>query len=58
MLELKYWDALHVAQVINWHMAPLNRWNQEKTIIKDRYYISDTLYNEILMLNRADINAH
>lgn len=58
MLELKYWNALHVAQLINWHMAPLNRWKQEKTVNKDRYYISDTLYNEILMLNRADINAH
>lgn len=57
-LNLSDNTALYVAQLINWHMAPLNRWKGTTPIPKDKKLLSDDFIKDILLLHNADIVAH
>lgn len=50
---------LYIAQLIQWHMRPYLAWKQsEKAMQKDRKLLGETLFNDICLLNKADIYAH
>lgn len=50
---------LYVAQLIQWHMRAYLAWKQsEKAMQKDRKLLGEILFNDICLLNKADIYAH
>lgn len=50
---------LYIAQLIQWHMRAYLAWkNSEKSMQKDRKLLGETLFNDICLLNKADIYAH
>lgn len=52
-------DHLYVAQLIMWHMRPYLAWKQsEKAMQKDKELLGERLFNDICLLNKADIYAH
>ncbi len=51
--------ALHIAQLINWHMAPFIRWDKSpKAFEKDLKFLGQIFVNEINILHEADVQAH
>ena len=52
-------DTLYIANLINWHMKPLTTWQyspaREK---KDRKLMGEDMYEDLMQLHRADIEAH
>ena len=51
--------VLYIANLINWHMRPLNAW--QRTPVreeKDRRLIGETMFRDVLLLNEADRAAH
>lgn len=51
--------ALRVATLINWHMRPHTAWKQsEKAKERDRKLIGEEMYNDIMLLHEADLEAH
>ena len=52
-------NHLYVAQLVQWHMRAYLAWkNSEKSMQKDRKLLGETLFNDICLLNKADIYAH
>ena len=52
-------DHLYVAQLIMWHMRPYLAWkHSEKATKKDRKLLGEQLFNDLRLLNKADIYAH
>ena len=52
-------DALYIAQLINWHMAYHLRWKKsDKTISKDRAFLSEKFFNDVNFFYAADMYAH
>lgn len=52
-------DVLHVATLIYYHMHPYTVWkNSEKAKDKDIKLLGTDLFNEIMILNKADEYAH
>lgn len=52
-------DHLYVAQLIQWHMHPYVQWrDSEKAIAKDKMLLGENLFNDIMILHEADVNAH
>jgi hypothetical protein len=59
VINISFADALEISQLINWHMAPLLRWNKsEKALNKDLKLIGEDFYNKIMLINEADLFAH
>ena len=51
--------ALHIAQLINWHMAPFLRWDKSaKTYEKDLRLLGQQFIDEIDIIHEADLYAH
>ncbi len=51
--------TLYIANLINWHMRPLNAWaDSPAREEKDRHLIGESMYSDIMLLNRADKEAH
>lgn len=51
--------ALDIANLIYYHMHPYMSWNQsEKTQRKDRELLGDKMFNQIMLIHRADEEAH
>lgn len=52
-------EALYIANLINWHMRPLNSWNHSSASReKDRDLMGESMYRDVMLLNEADIEAH
>ena len=52
-------DTLYIANLINWHMKPLNSWQHSPSREeKDRMLLGETMYRDIMLLNQADRDAH
>lgn len=52
-------DVIYMASLINWHMRPLTAWkNSEKSCARDRKLIGEDMYNDIMLLHKADLAAH
>ena len=55
----KWEDTLYITNLINWHMRPLNAWDQSrKAEDRDRKMIGEDMYADIKRLNQADRAAH
>jgi hypothetical protein len=50
-------DEWHIATLINWHMRPYDDLSDNKKK-KDHELLGDDLYNELMLLHAADLNAH
>lgn len=51
--------TLYIANLINWHMKPLNSWKtSEKAKARDIALIGDDMANDVLHLHEADVFAH
>ena len=51
--------ALRSAVLINWHMRPHTAWKQsEKSRERDKRLIGEEMYNDIMLLHKADLAAH
>lgn len=51
--------AFYTAALINWHMRPYLAWEQsEKAKKRDRLVIGEKMYNDIMLLHKADMFAH
>ena len=55
-------EILYTALLINWHMKPLNTWeNSDKSRRSDKELLDKThphLYEDIMLLHECDIEAH
>ncbi len=52
-------DVLYVANLINWHMRPLNSWQHSPSREeKDRKLMGESMHRDIMFLNQADRDAH
>lgn len=52
-------DTLYIANLINWHMRPLNSWQRSPSREeKDRKLVGEAMYGDIMRLNQADRYAH
>lgn len=52
-------EILYVANLINWHMEPLKKWNQlTKSKQNDRMMLGEEMYQDIMRLHEADRAAH
>lgn len=52
-------DHLYVAQLIQWHMHPYMSWKQsEKVKQRDKQMLGNGLFNDIMLLHKADVKAH
>ena len=52
-------STLYIANLINWHMKPLNSWQHSPSREeKDRTLLGETMYRDIMLLNQADRYAH
>lgn len=52
-------DHLYVAQLIQWHMHPYVQWkDSEKRLNKDKELLGEELFNDIMILHKADVEAH
>ena len=52
-------DTLYIANLINWHMKPLNSWQHSPSREeKDRKLVGEAMYGDIMRLNQADRYAH
>ncbi len=52
-------NILYIANLINWHMRPLNSWERSPAREeKDRKLVGEEMYKDIVRLNQADRNAH
>ena len=52
-------DILYIANLINWHMKPLNSWQRSPAREeKDRKLVGEAMYRDIMHLNQADRDAH
>ena len=50
---------LYISNLIYWHMAPYTAWKQsDKSRERDRKLMSEEMYNDVLLLHKADIAAH
>jgi predicted kinase len=57
--NMSFEDALYVSQLIGFHMRPLLSWrHSEKARAKDRKFMSEKFYNDLLLLHDGDMNAH
>lgn len=50
-------DALYIANLINWHMAPFIRWRGTKALAFDKTYLPEEFINRIYNIHEADKNA-
>lgn len=56
--EIKTNDLLYIASLINWHMRPF-AWDQsEKAMQRDKKLIGEDMYNDIIVMHKADLAAH
>lgn len=55
---LTFRDALEISQLINWHMAPFTRWNNEKRLNRDLKLIGEDFYKKVMIMHEADKYAH
>lgn len=52
-------DILYQANLINWHMRPLTAWQHTpKREDKDRMLMGETMYEDLVRLRQADMEAH
>lgn len=52
-------DMVYVSNLIYYHMHPYISWKQsEKAANKDRMLIGEAMYNDVMRLHEADLNAH
>lgn len=52
-------DILYISSLINWHMRPHTAWKQsEKSRERDKMLIGEEMYNDIMLLHKADLAAH
>ena len=52
-------NTLYIANLINWHMQTINKWQQVPgSEIKDRTLMGERMYREIMQLHCADVEAH
>jgi hypothetical protein len=52
-------DMLYIANLINWHMRPLNVWDRNPAREeKDRSLMGGSMYRDLMLLNQADRAAH
>ena len=49
---------LHIAKLINWHMAPYHRWKDEVRKKKDIALLGEEDYKKILIMHEVDTQAH
>lgn len=58
-MGLGTWWQLYIANLIYYHMHPYMSWKQsEKSMMKDRRRIGETMYQDIMRLHEADLAAH
>lgn len=51
--------TLRVSTLINWHMRPHTAWKQsEKAKERDKMLIGQEMYDDIMLLHKADLAAH
>lgn len=56
-----YVDTLHVATIINWHMRPYEiekSPNPERLCEKFKSLVGERIYNDVMTLHEADLEAH
>lgn len=51
-------DLLYIASLINWHMRPFVWEQSEKARQRDKKLIGEDMYNDILLMHKADLAAH
>lgn len=52
-------DDWYIASLINWHMRPYLGWKQsEKAKERDKKLIGEMMYEDIMILHKADLAAH
>lgn len=52
-------EKIHISNLIYYHMHPFTTWKQsEKARQRDIKQIGETFYNEVMLLNEADLAAH
>lgn len=52
-------EELYIANLINWHMAPLNRWkNSDAAKAKDRGMMGEKMFHDVMLLHDSDLAAH
>ena len=52
-------DMVYISNLIYYHMHPYNQWKQsEKSLKRDKELIGEKLYNDIMVLHQADLEAH
>ena len=52
-------ETLYTAQLINWHMRPLEAWEKsKKSAAEDRKLLGEKMMDDILRLHAADVQAH
>lgn len=58
--EKDAWEKnLYIANLINWHMRPLNAWQYSTAREeKDRKLMGETMYADLMRLHQADRQAH
>ena len=50
---------LYIANLINWHMNPLNKWQRSPASEeKDRSLMGEAMYRDLMLLHQADLEAH
>lgn len=55
----KEYGSLYPVCLINWHMRPHTAWKQsEKSKERDKMLIGEEMYNDIMLLHKADLAAH
>ena len=52
-------ETLYIANLINWHMRPLNAWlRTPASEEKDRKLMGETMFADLCKLHQADLEAH
>lgn len=59
VVDIPVIERLHIANLIYYHMMPYISWKQsEKVKQRDKEYIGENFFNEVMQLNEADMAAH
>lgn len=56
--EEEFKVALYAANLINWHMKPFAWEKSQKAKERDREMIGEQMYNDLILLYKADLSAH
>lgn len=51
-------ECIYGSRLVWWHMHPLLEWKSEKKMKKDKEILEENFYNDLVLLNQGDVNAH